>query len=156
MIILRKLDTLDNIKVVSKNKNVLGLSRYISGFSKFLSKFSESMRNNLRQNPYFDILIDGKKIGELNLSQISNDELNIVWIEIKDSYRGKGYAQAILKSLIKFAKDQEFKKLTLEVPGCSPDAKHIYEKLGFKTIKKIDSEDDDIFWGGLTEMEMNL
>ena len=50
MIILRKLDTLDNIKVVSKNKNVLGLSRYISGFSKFLSKFSESMRNNLRQN----------------------------------------------------------------------------------------------------------
>lgn len=145
MIILRNLDLLNNIKVISKDKNVLGFNQYISGFSKFLSKFSKNTRNSLKQNPYFDILIGEKKIGELNLSQISNDELNIVWLEIEDSYRGKGYAQAILKSLIKFAKDQGFKKLTLEVPGCSPDAKHIYEKLGFKTIKKIDSKNDDIF-----------
>lgn len=158
MIILRNnLNLLDNIKIIPKDRrNVITLKHSITGFSKFLSKFFKSIKNSIEENPYFDILINNEKIGELNLSIISNTELNIVWIEIRDDYRGRGYAQSILKSLIKFAKENKFKKITLEVPGVSPDAKHIYEKLGFKDIGKIDSKDDDIFWGGLSKMELNL
>ena len=34
--------------------------------------------------------------------------------------------------------------------GISPDARHIYEKIGFKKNKRISDEDD--VWGGLTSM----
>ena len=44
--------------------------------------------------------------------------------------------------------------MTLEVPGNSPDARHIYEKLGFVAQEQI-SGDDDI-WGGLTSMKLDL
>jgi hypothetical protein len=56
-----------------------------------------------------------------------------------------------MKAARDFGKQQNFEKMTLEVPGNSPDARHIYEKLGFKVTKEADDTDD--FWGGLTEME---
>lgn len=46
------------------------------------------------------------------------------------------------------------KQLTLEVPGISPDARHIYEKQGFEVVGQISDEDD--VWGGLTSMKKNL
>ena len=50
-----------------------------------------------------------------------------------------------------FAKAEGFKRMALEVPGISPDARHIYEKFGFKEVGKQTGADD--FWGGLTIME---
>ena len=49
------------------------------------------------------------------------------------------------------------KKLTLEVPGNSPDARHIYEKNGFKvTHEATKAESEDDVWGGLTNMEYDI
>ena len=44
--------------------------------------------------------------------------------------------------------------MTLEVPGNSPDARHIYEKIGFVAGEQISDEDD--IWGGLTKMRLDL
>jgi hypothetical protein len=54
-----------------------------------------------------------------------------------------------MKAIIDGAKRMGYKKLTLEVPGSSPNARHIYEKLGFVVVK----EEKDEFWDGLTYME---
>lgn len=54
---------------------------------------------------------------------------------------------------IKTSKKNGNKQITLEVPGNSPDARHIYEKNGFVAGKSI-SEDD--VWGGLTKMKRKL
>lgn len=47
------------------------------------------------------------------------------------------------------------KQVTLEVPGVSPNARHIYEKLGFKSTGEVIGDDDDIC-GGLTKMRLEL
>lgn len=59
-----------------------------------------------------------------------------------------------MRGVIKYAKDNGIDKLTLEVPGASPDALHIYEKLGFKVLDKVTGSTEDDFWGGLTNMEL--
>ena len=74
-----------------------------------------------------------------------------MWIGVNRKSRGQGVAQACFKGVSDFAKAEGFKRMTLEVPGISPDARHIYEKFGFKEVGKTDGADD--FWGGLTIME---
>lgn len=96
-------------------------------------------------------------IGEIQLYSFPDKkELNIVWIEIQKEYNGKGYSQSVLETVIKMAKEKGFKKITLEVPGKSPNARHIYEKLGFKVADNKILGDEDDYWGGLTKMELIL
>lgn len=96
----------------------------------------------------------GSKIGEATFYKDSPESLNLMWVGVKSKHRGNGYASSVLEGVVKFAKEQNLKKLTLEVPGNAPDALHIYEKLGFKKTNVM-SVDDDI-WGGLTRMELKL
>ena len=97
---------------------------------------------------------DGKKIGDATLNKRSSEELYLNWIEIKKSSRGQGYASEILKTAAEYGRQQGFKKMTLEVPGIAPDARHIYEKLGFKVTEEAKTTND--IWGGLTTMEYDF
>lgn len=96
---------------------------------------------------------DGKNVGSAQVYRKSKDELNLVWLDIEPSHRGQGYAQAVMRSARDLGGEQGFKKLTLEVPGISPDARHIYEKQGFKVVKEPSKVDKLDIWGGLTHME---
>lgn len=98
---------------------------------------------------------DGKKVGVGSFNRTSKDELYLNWIGIKPKYRGKGYASAAMSGVVKYAQNEGIKKLTLEVPGNAPDARHIYEKLGFKVDGKMMGTKDDI-WGGLYPMSMGV
>lgn len=149
-----KLDNLeDSIKIVNKKtKEVLSVKRFSNFLIRFLSKIFKWYRNR----PAFDIYIDSNKVAELILNEVSSDELNIIWIEVYPGNTGKGYAQSILSEIIKFAKMQKYKYITLEVPGDSPDARHIYEKLGFKENGILTTPEEDQVWGGLTKMKLNL
>lgn len=123
---------------------------------KFMAKRSSSFRKEYESNAYFEVKDkNGKSIGEAEVAKRSKDELNLVWLGINKGERGKGYATAIMKASADFGKQAGFKKLTLEVPGNSPDARHIYTKLGFKVTKEVKDEKDGV-WGGLTEMEYNF
>ena len=102
---------------------------------------------------YFDIKKDGKHIGEIEIAQVDLNTINATWLGIRDKERGNGHATAVLMTTISECKKRGYKTMTLEVPGDSPDARHIYEKLGFKAGEQI-SEDD--VWGGLTSMSLDL
>lgn len=122
---------------------------------RMISKLSPAFREKMANSANLTLLDDkGKKIGDASLFKESKDSLNLVWIGVKKSERGKGYASAAVGAAIDFAKSQGMKKMTLEVPGDSPDARHIYEKFGFKAVKNLSPTDD--VWGGLTAMELNL
>ncbi len=123
--------------------------------AKFLAKYSRGVRNNLKNSRNMTISIKGKRVGDLQLYKESNNSMNVVWIGIDPKNRGKGYAQAVMNSVVEHARKSGFKKLTLEVPGISPDARHIYEKIGFKMTGEKIGDDDDV-WGGLSCMEMDL
>lgn len=121
-----------------------GLSRIIPQYGDVINKQSAFSLKDPK----------GKKIGELYLVTKNKNELYVNWVEVDAKAQGKGYASAAMNASIRFAKDQGLSKVTLEVPGKSPDARHIYEKLGFVAGKQITNSGD--MWGGLTEMELNL
>jgi RimJ/RimL family protein N-acetyltransferase len=125
--------------------------------AKVLSRFSPGYKEGSEKYHSFTLTNgEGKKVGDASFHQDSPDSLNLVWLGIKGSHRGNGYATAAMEGVTKYAQDKGLKKLTLEVPGNAPDALHIYEKLGFvqKGLFKDSTEDD--YWGGLTEMEYTV
>jgi GNAT superfamily N-acetyltransferase len=125
------------------------------GLAKFLAKYSSGIRKNLENTDSFLIKdSNGEEIGSMELFKESSNELNVVWVEVSDKHRGKGYATAAMIAAIKIAEKRKMHKVTLEVPGTSPDARHIYEKLGFKPVSTLGNVND--VWGGLTVMEKHL
>lgn len=127
------------------------------GFTKFLAKHIPAMNKELSNSEHYKLKDpSGKPVGEMQLYKESKDSVNVVWVGVNQGAQGKGYATAAMKGAVKYAKNNNLKKVTLEVPGNSPDARHIYEKLGFKDVGKEDGYDENDIWGGLTKMELNL
>lgn len=127
-----------------------------NGFQKLLAKGSKAVNANMLNTKIMNISHDGKRIGDVQLFQESKDSVNGVWLGINKKERGKGYATAVLKETLSECKRRGYKQFTLEVPGNSPDARHIYEKLGFIAGEQVSSADDDFVWGGLTKMKLDL
>jgi ribosomal protein S18 acetylase RimI-like enzyme len=118
---------------------------------RFLGRHSQKYREDYAKGAFLTIKNkDGKSVGDAIVEKKSKDELYLLWLGIKKSERGKGYATAVMKAAEEFGRKEGFKKLTLEVPGNAKDAEHIYSKLGFKVTKQVV---EGGVWGGLTEME---
>lgn len=125
--------------------------------AKFLQNHSRRIKELADKSINAEILDkNGKKIGDLELFDEGNKSLNINWLGVDEDQRGKGYATSVLRDTIEYAKQNGYEQMTLEVPGHSPDARHIYEKLGFKETKVLSTPEDDPMWSGLTAMTLNL
>ena len=121
----------------------------------FLAKHNLKMRKQVEATKNMDLFDDkGSKIGNMQLFHESPTSLNVVWITVNNKQRGRGYAQTAMKMAEDYARKSGANQMTLEVPGDSPDARHIYEKQGFEVVGRISSEDD--IWGGLTAMRKKL
>ena len=125
-----------------------------TSLQKLIARGSRHVYKKQMNTKIFEIKIGEKRIGDLELYQESPTSVNVPWLGIDSKQRGNGYATASLMTAAHECKERGYKTMTLEVPGNSPDARHIYEKLGFVAGKQI-SEDDDV-WGGLTSMKMDL
>lgn len=101
----------------------------------------------------FTIYANGKKVGNLFLED-HGSELYINWIDIKKSERGKGYASSVMDYVVQYGKSKGYEYATLEVPGTSSDAHHIYKKVGFEDVEEFNDKND--IWGGLTSMRRKL
>jgi GNAT superfamily N-acetyltransferase len=125
--------------------------------ARWLSKVSPNYKTNAENFAAFSLRDkDGKKVGDAAFAR-KGDALDLNWIGVKPKHRGKGYASAAMNGVIKYAKKEGISKLTLEVPGKSPDARHIYEKLGFKMDGRdsLDKSSVDV-WGGLYGMSYEV
>ena len=83
------------------------------------------------------------------------DEAELNRIALKKDFRNRGLATRMLSSLVEILKQQNFKKLMLEVRSSNISAIQLYKKMGFKTdcIRKEyyhDPSDDAIL------MSLNL
>ena len=125
-------------------------------FQRLIAKGFKAANKNMMNTKIMGLSIDGKKIGDVELFQESKDSVNIVWLGVNKNQRGKGYATSVLSEVLNECKRRGYKQCTLEVPGDSPDARHIYEKLGFKETGMVTSADEDFVWGGLTAMKIDL
>lgn len=85
-------------------------------------------------NSYYIVARDQNEIvGFAGLKYVL-DEADIMNIVTKKSKRNLGIGTKLLTELLKFAKQNNIKTLTLEVNANNLPAIHLYEKLGFKQI----------------------
>ena len=147
----------DRLSAKTKSGDTIHLKEHPSSrMAQFLAKHSSRIAAEQAKTANFDIFDNnGKNVGDLQLYKEAKDSLNIVWLSTKESVRGRGYGTAVMKAAINIARDTGCKQVTLEVPGNSPDARHIYEKLGFKEVASPDRDVNDV-WGGLTNMRLDL
>ena len=151
----RYADSIADTKVYTKKGVEVTLRKQPTPLiSKVASKLSKSAQNNAARSDFINITVDGKKVGDLQLYKENPKSINVVWVSIEPKYEGNGYGQTVMRAVVEHAKKQGMEKVTLEVPGISPNARHIYESIGFKSKGKISSDSD--LWGGLTAMELDL
>jgi RimJ/RimL family protein N-acetyltransferase len=118
-----------------------------------LSRLSSNYRERTSQATSLKITDkNGKKIGDATFWFKGKDDIYLNWIGIKRSARGQGYATEIMKAAAEYGSKTGRKRMVLEVPGNSPDARHIYKKMGFKDTGRDFGSENDV-WGGLHEME---
>ena len=97
---------------------------------------TEWIKNVLKRNNEmrFAIIVDGKYIGNTQLTNIENQEVNFhIFIGEKD-YWGKGIGSQVLKLMIEVAKNKNFKKIKLNVNSKNIAAYKMYIKYGFNII----------------------
>lgn len=118
-------------------------------FTCYANQFSEITRKHiemrLNKSIYFAMTYLDKKpvamcaieeLSELPQITVCTDSNGrhccVVSVYTKPEYRGKGYQQELIKYLLDFAKKECFNDITLTTN--TPDAAHIYQKVGFKMI----------------------
>lgn len=128
---------LRSVEVTSKKgEKVVATEDRSHKFASFLSSLKEKSYQDSLDNPSFSITVNGEKVGESSFSKKKNGEINLVWLGINPDHRGRGYASSVFDAAVEYGRSEGAKKLTLEVPGNAPDARHIYEKRGFKVTKE--------------------
>lgn len=139
---------------IIKVSNILELKKGGIGFiGRVLGRISKRMREKQGNFVYYSLMLGEKEIGNIQFAKNSDTEVYGNWLQVDDEYRGKGYATKTMETLISIFRDMGFSEMTLEVPDNSPDARHIYDKLGFKKVEYLGT---DPVWGGLTKMKLKL
>ena len=141
----------------TKNGDVITLTQNPPGkINKALAKISSNYVKSYNSGAHLDIKdAQGKRVGTASFWLKGQDDIYLNMISIDRSARGRGYATEVLKASAYHGKRMGKKRLLLEVPGIAPDARHIYEKMGFKETGVTLGNKKDV-WGGLTEMEYQL
>jgi len=136
----------DTVVAVQQKMPVIGAS---------IGAMSSRYREKLNNSMLLDMKVNGRNVGDVAFVKKSKEEVNFGWIGVKPKERGKGYATAVFDAGVKYARKEGFSKITLEVPGNAPDARHIYEKFGFKPTGEHLGHTGDM-WGGLTVMAYDI
>lgn len=125
--------------------------------ARFRARHSKKFRESLAKDHSFTLRDkDGKKVGDASFRKDGPTSLNLEWIGVSSQHRGRGHASAALRGVVRYAEENGIDRLTLEVPGASPDALHIYQRLGFQVLDQVAGSSEDDFWDGLTNMELRI
>lgn len=128
--------------------------------SALLSAASPRIYEGVKNSTSVTLSANGKKIGaaDFNFQGKNREELYLNMIQIDSKQRGKGYASTCMDAAVELGRAEGAKRITLDVPDNAPDARHIYEKLGFRQSGPTErSPDFDAMWGGgLTPMKLDI
>ena len=105
-----------------------------------LKKFQsiEAFENQIQNENYiyFYIQNDTEKIGYIGLSHREND-LFLSKFYIKRDYRKKGIGSKTFEFIKHYAKELDYKKITLTVNKNNKNTILIYQKMGFEKIESV-------------------
>lgn len=83
----------------------------------------------------WEIIVNERIIGTISFLDI-DDFYEILYIEVENPFRKKGYGETLLKELINTAKDKDKKEIFLEVSESNKPALNLYKKYNFKQYSK--------------------
>lgn len=131
----------------TKNGDTVTMTPYVPKPAR-LAGLTKGMTKNYNKTVSYVEIADkhGTKIGKASFV-VRKKEIHLGLIQIEKSARGQGYATEILKAAAEHGKANGMNRMILDVPFDAPDARHIYEKMGFKAIKGQSADE------ALTEME---
>ncbi|MDI3339556.1 MAG: GNAT family N-acetyltransferase [Sphaerobacter sp.] len=96
----------------------------------------QHLTRNVRDDPddrySFHVLaaLDGETVGTGRIT-FYGDEGQIVWVAVRKSYRGRGVGRAVMEHLLRLAREQGSRLVTL---NAQTHALSFYESLGFRPI----------------------
>lgn len=93
----------------------------------------KSFRDEIKDNKmaiYIVALLDGEVVAYAGMWHVIN-EGHIINLAVKKECRQQGIATALIKELLKIAKQKEMIGITLEVRVSNKDAQALYKKNGF-------------------------
>lgn len=67
------------------------------------------------------------------------DTMKVEMIAVAGSSRGKGVGSRLLEQAHDMAREKGYKKMKLEVIDTNPGAKKLYERLGYETVKTVNT-----------------
>ena len=82
-------------------------------------------------------------IGTIGALKVSSEEVKMNSLYVNSDYRKLGIAKELYELLINFAKQQDYKKITLRTFFKFENAINFYEKIGFV---KYDKDDESYFY----------
>lgn len=148
-----------DFSVTTKNGETVEVKEVLFGkLENRVSALSDKMSKASADSFNYELFVKGEMIGDASVDKRGKDELYLNWLGVEVEHRGKGYASAVFEAAVQTGIREGATKLTLEVPGKSPDARHIYEKNGFIVTREATKAEAlrDPVWGGLTNMEYDL
>ncbi|MEF2967586.1 ribosomal protein S18-alanine N-acetyltransferase [Paenibacillus sp. M1] len=119
----------------------------------------DAFRNELTLNHfarYIVMDVDGKPVGYAGMWTIV-DEAHITNIAVRTAYRGRHLGEKLLREMMRWARELEMERMTLEVRSSNMVAQSLYAKLGFvaagvrKGYYSDNQEDAVIMWCELPE-----
>ena len=110
-----------------------------NSMEQYKMKYTESNNN-------YHILVakhEGKIIGSITFYKIDlftfsfQPALEIFNVAVLKEYRGKKIAKQLFEFIINYAKENNYKSISLTCLDTAYDAQHLYESLGFKKTSSI-------------------
>lgn len=114
----------DCIKVIFDDNDIIGLLVYYTHDRKLKTHWTPLKLLIVDILDYF-VLCDIRK-GDFYIAEFAVDE----------KYRSKGYGSKVIEDVLNYAKNNDYKRLILDVDFKNTKAKSLYERLGFKVFNK--------------------
>lgn len=140
----------------TKNGETLTLRRNKGARAARVLRAIPSVKKLSEKTYNYDMLVNGKRVGDFQMYRKPNGEMNITWGSTKRKHRNKGYMQAAIKLGEQIARNYGATKMTAELVGKSPDIHTVAKKAGFEITGKSTDKALEDTWGGLTYVEKKL
>lgn len=130
----------DNSKIAEVIRTVLIEHNVPKVGTAYADSSLDSMYETYHQEKscYWVIISDDKVYGGAGIAPLENGPEGVCELQkmyFLDEVRGKGLGAAMMKTCLKFAKEQGFKKCYLETMPNMNEAQKLYQKFGFEYLE---------------------
>lgn len=93
--------------------------------------------NKLKElrTPFLEYVLEKFGFEQIPEDETESGEFYLDTISVSRIHQGKGIGRKLIEAMIQHAKEKGFDKVGLLVDRENPDAKRLYEKIGFKFVK---------------------